>query len=73
MSCAEKLELVEEVNFYVVEKKPLFMQLKDYMFSLVKKSPPPYEEFNHSEEDQEDPDDWVSISKVRPNEAGTGD
>jgi hypothetical protein len=70
MSCAEELELVfeEEVNFYVVKKEPLFEQLKNYMFSLVEKSPQPYEEFNHSEEDPEDPDDWVSISKVRPDE-----
>jgi len=66
MSCAE--ELVEEVNFYVVEKEPLFAKLKNlknYMFSLVTKSPPPYEVFNHSEEDL---DDCVSISKVRPDE-----
>jgi erythromycin esterase-like protein len=65
MSCAEKF--VEEVNFYEV-KEPLFAKLenlKNYMFSLLKKSPQQHEEFNHSVEDL---DDCVSISKVRPDE-----
>jgi hypothetical protein len=68
MSSAEVF--LEEVNFYAVEKKPLFAKIKNYMFSFVKKSQPPYQEFNHTEEDQKDPDGWVSISKVqvRPDE-----
>jgi len=82
MSCAEEFveeaeEFVEEVNFYVEVKEPLFAKLKNlknYMFSLVKKSPPQDDVFNHSEKDQ---DGWVSISNVRPDEpvteAGTGD